>query len=354
MTDYASVSKGEEALRAATLAREAFLNQLGEGVIVANAAGTITFVNYAAERLHGQALLGVAPGNYTASYNLLTMEGQPYPDAELPLARAVLHGEEVTEARWRIRRSDGSEILAIGSARPIHDSHGQQIGSVLTIRDDTQRHADELALQQLVRTKEMLLQEVNHRVKNSLQLVTSLLSLQAMRSDQAEVRQGLNEAVNRVAVVARIHERLYSTNAHDRIEIGQLLRDVAADNFSAHRQDDRIELMVQCDTCVIRLDQAVPLALCLSELMVNAIKYAFPDGRSGRIWLDVSNRADGRLSIALQDNGVGLPDGFDLTGSKGVGTQIVKALTRQLQATLSFAREHDRTVVRIEFVPTLG
>ncbi|GGK40884.1 PAS domain S-box protein [Salinarimonas ramus] len=126
--------------------RDAILAQLAEGIIVADAQGRITFVNDAAERLHGTKLLGVAPDAYSDAYSLLTEDGAPHPSQDLPLARAVLHGERVEEARWRIRRPDGSEVVAIGSARPILSPDGTRTGAVLTVRDDTARLAAEAAL----------------------------------------------------------------------------------------------------------------------------------------------------------------------------------------------------------------
>ena len=119
--------------------------QLAEGVIVTDAQGRITFVNAAAARLHGVARLDVAPDEYADNYHLLTESGQPYPSTELPLARAVLRGETVLEARWRIRRPDGSEILAVGNARPILAADGSTMGAVLTVRDETARHDSEVA-----------------------------------------------------------------------------------------------------------------------------------------------------------------------------------------------------------------
>ncbi len=125
----------------------AILAQLAEGVIVADARGRLTFVNEAAARLHGVAELGVEPEHYSDTYHLFTENGVPYPPLELPLSRA-LRGEIVEEARWRVRRPDDTSILAIGSARPIHDQAGVQIGAVLTLRDDTAREAAERALRE--------------------------------------------------------------------------------------------------------------------------------------------------------------------------------------------------------------
>jgi PAS domain S-box-containing protein len=312
--------------------REAFLNQLGEGVIIANVDGRIVFVNEAAKILHGQALLGVAPDGYSASYHLFTMEGEPFPIEDLPLTRAVRHGEVTVDTRWRIRRADGSEVLAIGNARPMYDTDGVQIASILNIRDDTQRHADEVALKELVRAKDMLLHEVNHRVMNSLQLVTSLLTLQAARADAAAARQGLIDASQRIAVIARIHRRLYAASEHDAIDIGELLRDLVRDNVAAHSPDGRISFEADCTAFKVPLDQAVPLALSVTELATNAMKYAFAERAAGVIRLSVQLAPGDRIIIRIADDGIGLPGGFDPAHSTGMGMRIVLALVGQLRA----------------------
>jgi PAS domain S-box-containing protein len=131
----------QEAARTATI-----LAQLAEGVIVTDASGAITFVNEAAARIHGVRRLGVQPHDYTAAYDLLTEDGQPHPLEELPLSRAALRGETIEDARWRIRRPDGCEVIAVGSARPIRTPEGEQVGAVLTMRDDTARVMAEMAL----------------------------------------------------------------------------------------------------------------------------------------------------------------------------------------------------------------
>ncbi|MDP9087691.1 MAG: PAS domain-containing protein [Pseudomonadota bacterium] len=135
--------EANEAANAKVAEQAAALNQLVEGVIVTDAEGAIVFVNEAAEHLHGMKALGVTPDAYGHTYRLFTVDGKPYPPNDLPLARAVLHGESVFDARWRIRRADGGEVLAIGSARPILNEKGERTGAVLTLRDDTQRERAE-------------------------------------------------------------------------------------------------------------------------------------------------------------------------------------------------------------------
>ena len=127
------------------LAAVAVLEQIPDGVIVADRAGRIVFVNEAAARLHGVKTLGIGPEAYSEAYSLWTLDGEPFPAAALPLARAA-RGETVNEARWRIRRPDGRDLVAIGNARPFYDAAGVQQGAILTLRDDSARHAAELAL----------------------------------------------------------------------------------------------------------------------------------------------------------------------------------------------------------------
>ncbi|MCJ2103832.1 PAS domain S-box protein, partial [Methylobacterium sp. E-041] len=134
------------------------LNQLAEGVIVTDAVGRISMVNGAAAAIHGVARLDVEPDAYSDTYRLFTEDGRPYPPLELPLARAV-RGETVREARWRIVRPDGVEVLAIGNAQPLRGADGQQIGAVLTLRDETARETAERALFELNATLAQRVQE---------------------------------------------------------------------------------------------------------------------------------------------------------------------------------------------------
>jgi PAS domain S-box-containing protein len=140
----AETAHGQAAMLAAE--REAVLGQLSEGVIVTDPSGRIVLVNEAAARIHGVKRLDVPPEDYSRAYHLFTEEGQPYPPDQLPLARAVLKGETVLDAQWRIRRPDGAEVVAVGSARPVRGPGGARLGAVLTLRDETKRYSAEQEL----------------------------------------------------------------------------------------------------------------------------------------------------------------------------------------------------------------
>ena len=137
--DVTEIRESNARLAAAAAERDAILGQLAEGVVVTDPDGRIIFINEAAARLHGVQALDVSPEDYAATYSLLTEDGRPHPPETLPLARAVQKGETVLDARWRIRRPDGVEVLAVGNARPVFGLDGARMGAVLTLRDETAR-----------------------------------------------------------------------------------------------------------------------------------------------------------------------------------------------------------------------
>jgi two-component system, sensor histidine kinase PdtaS len=340
--DVTAQVAAETELRAANLKkdaiaaeREATLGQLGEGVIVTDATGRITFVNDAATRLHGVARLDVEPEDYAKAYSLWTEEGQPYPIDKLPLTRAVRHQETVVDARWKIRRPDGGEVLALGNAKPIYAADQSFIGAVLTIRDDTLRHAAEEALAQALHIKDVLLQEVNHRVKNNLQLVTSLLSLQANRTDLLDIRTSLLDACSRVGVIARMHQRLYTSTRHESVNLSSYLKELTDETITALNTEKGIKLSFSSDEDFpVALDDAVAIALVINELLTNAMKYAFDQAKDGEISVRLVRKKQ-HVCITLADNGKGLPEAFDPVASNGLGMLIVTALVGQVGGSMS-------------------
>ena len=195
--------------------------------------------------------------------------------------------------------------------------------------------------------REALLHEVNHRVKNSLQLVSSLLSLRASRSTDPELRAGLAEARSRIGVVAQVHRRLYQAGTHGRIDdLASFLRELSDDTVAALDPEGRINLTfispTENEAHAVRapIDRAVPMALIVSELVTNAVKYAFPDGQDGTIRVSVQRveEEDGMLAISVKDDGIGLPEDFDPTASSGVGMRVVTTLVKQLRARLEVQR----------------
>jgi two-component sensor histidine kinase len=197
-----------------------------------------------------------------------------------------------------------------------------------TMRDVTDAKA---ALEQ----QRMLLHEVNHRVKNSLQLVSSLLRLQARRLPDPAARRQLEDATTRISTIAHIHQRLYRDQDFQRINFGAFLSELCADLQGTAPQ---CSLEVKSPDFRVTTDRAIPLALVVNELVTNAFKYAYPtvDGESagGRVAVGVKLLEGGKIAITVEDEGVGLPEDFTTAGGRNLGMLLIGSLLTQLSGTL--------------------
>ena len=188
-------------------------------------------------------------------------------------------------------------------------------------------------LAQAVAQKDLLLKEVNHRVKNSLQLVASLLSLQRAQIDDPQTRAHFEDAARRINAVAQVHQRLYRDERPDEVAFDTFLKELCHDLAKTGTQRN-IQIICEAQPCRLANDRLIPLSIILNELIANAFKYSFSDG-SGMIRVSASVERDD-LVLNVTDNGQKLPEPFDPASSAGLGMKIVTALVRQLRATIDF------------------
>ena len=188
---------------------------------------------------------------------------------------------------------------------------------------------------------QVLLKEISHRVKNSLQIVSGMLHLQANSVHDDALRTHLAEASGRVSAIGRAYERLsYDVDVAD-IDLGSYLKDVCADAIGAAshcKLDFHAVQGIQLDA-----DRAISLALIINELVTNAAKYAFSNRSDGHIWVRLVRQDENTALISVRDDGVGLPAGFDLSKSRGSGMRIIAALSKQLGAAISHRGDVDGT-----------
>ena len=195
-----------------------------------------------------------------------------------------------------------------------------------------ERERQERRLKAAVERQEVLLKEIHHRVKNSLQLVSSMLYLQAADGDDPDLRRQLQEASARVLTIARAHERLYKDDDITVLDFGSYLRDVCRDlDFSASQCSVEI---AAADGIRLATDKAIPLALIATELVTNAAKYAYPPPAKGTVRVALTRHGDSHIVLSVSDDGEGLPPQFNLESSKGLGMRVVRAFASQLGAKL--------------------
>jgi len=201
--------------------------------------------------------------------------------------------------------------------------------------------ASEQKLRQSLTEKESLLKEIHHRVKNNLQIVSSLLYLQEDYMGDAKGVEILRESQNRVKSMALIHEQLYGTADLAKIDFGRYVQGLAANLFDAYGiEPARIRLNVRADDISLGIDMAVPCGLIINELVSNALKHAFVPGSSGNIEIIIAKRDTSRMEIVVSDDGIGMDKAHPQTEKKTLGLRLIDTLTAQLDGTLDIQTDH--------------
>ena len=206
-------------------------------------------------------------------------------------------------------------------------------------RDITDRVVSGRRIAEDLREKEALLKEIHHRVKNNLQIVSSLLSIQSSRLRDERDREVLAESQGRIRAMAQVHDQLYRSRTFSAVPAAEYLTDIMGDLETIYANPRTpVRASVECDGSQLDLDVAVPIGLIVNELATNAFKYAFRNRPAGRLTVSARTEEDGTLAVRVRDDGAGLPDGFDMERSDGMGFTIVKALAQQLKAALKVGR----------------
>jgi two-component sensor histidine kinase len=199
-----------------------------------------------------------------------------------------------------------------------------------------ERERRERNLKTALERQHYLMKEMNHRVKNSLSIVASMLHMQAREVDNAEFTEKLEEASMRIGAVARAHERLYRNNDLESIELGYYIEEICKDmDTSVAHCTINVDTQRGMD---IKIDSAISVALIIVELITNCAKYAYPNQTQGQIWVKIERQTDMNIFVSVRDEGAGLPSDFSPTKARGLGMRIVAALAGQLNAKLGFER----------------
>ncbi len=212
------------------------------------------------------------------------------------------------------------------------------VGYVAHLQDITERKNAEHLLQRSVREKEVLLKEIQHRVKNNLQVVYSLLNLQANQIEDEKVRGPFQESRNRIKAMALIQEKLYQSGDLAFIDFKQYLQHLVS-SISQSFKLPRISIAVDVDLENVMLDviTCVPCALIVNELVTNAMNHAFPDNMTGMIRVGLTKNSDGIHVLSVSDNGIGFPEHIDFRKATSLGLQLVNVLTKQINGTLELS-----------------
>ncbi|MCO4821401.1 MAG: histidine kinase [Flavobacteriaceae bacterium] len=211
---------------------------------------------------------------------------------------------------------------------------------------DTNRKKNKLLNAQNIE-KEFLLKEIHHRVKNNLEVISSLLSLQSAQMDDPTVIEAMKESQNRVLSMSMIHQRLYQGENLGSVDMKDYFVNLGRHILDSFGVDKSVELNCVMDTVELDVDTAIPLGLIVNELLTNALKYAFPEGRQGKINIELKRINKSKLILKVTDNGIGQMDD-DFTKGKGFGMQLLQLLTQQLNGEMEHMKSNG-TIVMFEF-----
>ena len=188
-----------------------------------------------------------------------------------------------------------------------------------------------------LKEKEMLLKEIHHRVKNNLQVVSSMLKIQSEYSQDKKTVEMFQESQNRVRSIALIHEMLYQSKNLSKIDFSEYIQPITANLMRTYGVDPiRIKLNINVKNVFMDLDRAIPCGLIINELFSNVLKHAFPEGRQGEVLIDLFQESSQEFTLLIKDDGVGLPIGMDFKNTDSLGLQLVNALVDQLGGAIVF------------------
>lgn len=290
-------------------------------VVELDSAGGVTYVNPAAEKLF--------PG--------LSSIGQSHP---------LLNGlpEMIIALRQSRQQEEVVHEAKIGNATyELHISYVQEVDLTrIYIMDITQRKQAQDQVRASLAEKEVLLQEIHHRVKNNLQIVISLLRLQSRQITDKYYLELLKEIQARIRVMSLIHEKLYRSADFTRIGFKDYIKSLAEGLMNTYGTNGgRVTLEIDAEAVFLEIDKAIPCGLIINELITNAIKYAFPDDRKGKISILLHQAPGNEIELIIRDNGIGLPEELDIRKTPTMGMQLVTSLAEdQLRGKLEL--EHDK------------
>lgn len=253
---------------------------------------------------------------------------------------------------WRVKKN-GALFFADVAITALRDDSGALRGYGTLVRDLTVQRERERVISAALDEKETLLKEVYHRVKNNLQVITSLLKLQARALGAGEAQNALTGSIGRVRAMSLVHEKLYQSGTLASIALNDYIGDLCRQlSVTTGAIDHGIDIICDAEPLEIRLEVAVPLGLLLNELVTNCLKHAFPEGRRGKVTIRLRSEPSGIVLVSVIDDGIGIDAQHDIQSSSSLGLKLATTLCSQLDAQLEIVSDSG-TTIHIRFaVPT--
>ena len=324
------------------------LHSIGDAVIVTDRQGRVEMMNPVAEDLTDWSFAEAKGRTVGEVFHIV--DARSMEEAKNPVDRVREEGTVLGLANHTMLISRKGERYQISdSGAPVRDAHGVIRGVVLVFRDVTEDYRMRNRIDRELREKEILLQEVHHRVKNNLQVISSLLNLQSGDLKDPRIQGVFEDSRRRIFSMALVHNQLYQTGDYDSIDFNDYVRDLFNELLMGSGRSDTIKISTDIDRVVLDLKVAIPCGLILNELISNSLKHAFGDSLEGCIEVSLHRDAEQRYVLTYRDDGVGIPSDVEPANPKTLGLSLVHNLTAQMGGTLETVPAEKGHCIRISF-----
>jgi PAS domain S-box-containing protein len=351
--DVTEKNKAEEVIKLSNIYNRSLIEASLDPLVTIGPDGKITDANGATEAITGYyrgELIGTDFSYYFTE-----------PERAKEVYKQVFREGLVRDYELEIQHRDGHITPVLYNARVYRDQSGKVIGVFAAARDITERKMAEEAMDKMDKIR---IKEIHHRIKNNLQVISSLLSLEAERFSDAKMLEAFRESQNRVISMALIHEELYKGGGLDTLDFAAYLRKLTADLFSSYNlEKDNINIILDFEQVFLDMDNAIPLGIIVNELVSNSLKHAFPAGRKGEIHITLcktgtyTSRYDiscpkpcsmekncFNYILTVTDNGKGISEEIEFQNADSLGLQLVGILVEQIDSCIELKRDHGTEV----------
>ncbi len=241
---------------------------------------------------------------------------------------------------YSLKNKDGSTFIGVLNTALIRDAHGEPKSFIATTRDITERKQTEKQIKRSLDEKEVLLREVHHRVKNNIQVISSMLNLYSTHIKDEPYLNAIQDIQNRIKSMALIHEKLYQTKDVARVDFNEYIKDLVNSLFRFYGVNiNKIKPKIEVEGVSLGLDAGVPCGLIINELVSNSLKHAFAEELQGNINIEMRPENETEVALIISDNGKGFPPDFDFKNTKTFGLQLVITLVEQLGGNIQLNKE---------------
>ncbi len=334
LSDIMERKHAMEALKESEELYKSLIRASPEAVTATNLEGEIIFASPQTVKLHGYNINELLGMN---AFELIDPKDHIRATKNL---KATLKEGYVKNIEYNLLRKNGSSFIGELSAALIKDPEGKPKSFIATVRDITERKQAEGRLRNALEEKDILLREVHHRVKNNIQVITSMLSLHSKYIKDQQYSDMIQEIQNRIRSMALIHEKLYKSEDISFVNFNEYIKELVSELFRSYGTNVAlIKPTISVQDVLLGIDDGIPCGLIINELVSNSLKHGFSRGQGGEIKIELKSSGENCILLGVSDTGVGFPKELDFKNANSFGLRLVNTLVEQLGGEITLIRD---------------